>query len=200
MALPQEKRYTPEEFYSMDLPGRCELINGRIFIGENDEWYKGGDIIDMSPAPNYVHQQLVGELHIEIGNYIRKHKGKCKVFTAPADVKIKDSTVQPDVFVTCDPSKIDGQNHNGAPDWVIEVLSQSNSRRDTVEKLYLYREGGVREYWIVDPEGRRVIVYPFEECSPPKMSLIMYTFEDTIDVNIYKDASEPLTIRLADYF
>jgi len=198
MAMPKEKLYTPEEFYSMDLPERCELIKGRIYIGESEECYKEGQPVDMSPAPNFFHQEIVSDIHGEIFNYIRRRKGKCKVFTAPADVKIGKCTVQPDIFVTCDPSKIDGQNHNGAPDWVIEVLSPSTSKRDTVSKVALYRDGGAREYWIVDPEQRQVIVYPFEECEPPRMVSMWYTFEDAIPVSIYKNEPEPLALRLAD--
>ncbi len=198
MKMPKEKLYTPEEFYSMELPERCELIKGRIYIGESEECYKEGQPIDMSPSPNIRHQEISGSLFTEIFNYIKKHKGKCRVFAAPTDVKIGESTVVPDIFVTCDPSRLDGQKHNGAPDWVIEVLSPSTSKRDTISKVALYREGGAQEYWIVDPDQRQVIVYPFEECEPPRMVSMWYTFEDNIPVSIYKNEPDPLSLRLAD--
>ncbi len=195
MALPKEKYYTPEEFYSMDLPECCELIYGDIYIGESEEKYNGGEITDMSPAPNFFHQEISGNVYTDISVYIRKQKGKCKVFTAPTDVKIGDNTVQPDIFVTCDPSKINGQYHNGAPDWAIEILSPSTAKRDTVYKMRLYKESGVREYWLIDPERRWVIVYPFEE----NKNLEVYTFETPVTAHIYKNEPEPLVIRLADY-
>ncbi len=179
----------------MDLPECCELIYGNIYLGESEEKYTGGEITDMSPAPNFFHQEIAGRICNIVQNYIDKQKGKCKVFTAPADVKIGDNTVQPDVFLTCDPSKIDGQNHIGAPDWVIEIMSPSTSRRDSVDKMILYKESGVREYWLVDPPLRRILVYPFEE----NVSFEVYSFETPVTAHIYKNEPEPLVIRLADY-
>ncbi len=110
---------------------------------------------------------------------------------SPSDVKLsKTDVVQPDIFVVCDPDKLDGQRCNGAPDWVIEILSPSNEKIDTVKKLDLYSSAGVREYWIVAPEEERVIVYPFAA----KKSTGIFTFDDDIPAGIYNDAAEPLNI------
>lgn len=182
MPIPKEKRYTVEEFYSMkDLPERCELIDGHI--------------IDMSPSPNLRHQNISVNLATDITNYIRKNKGKCKVFPAPADVKLENGIiVQPDIYVTCDPNKLNGQYHDGAPDWVIEILSPSTAMRDCIEKRDLYKSAGVREYWIVDPDTERVSVFPFGENGGTEL----YKFDDDIPVHIYKDDPEPLKIRIGE--
>ena len=177
-ALEKEKRYTSDEFLAMtDLPECCELIDGYIY--------------DMSAAPNTLHQRISGEIFGEIRNYIKRNSGKCEYFHAPFDVRLNEyNTVQPDIFVVCDPDKLDGQRCNGAPDWVIEILSPSNETHDLKDKLYLYKEAGVREYWIVDPMQERVIVYPF---TTTKITGI-YTFDDDIPAGIYSDAAEPLSI------
>lgn len=184
MAIPDKRRYTADEFYSMDLPERCELIHG--------------EIVDLA-SPNQQHQDISMRISTLIQMYIDKNKGKCKVYAAPADVKLSDSIiVQPDIYVACDPDKLDGQYHNGGPDWVIEITSPSTALRDCIEKLSLYKTAGVKEYWIIDTEKKRVVVYCFADS--PIMNAEMYTFSDNIPVHIYKDNTEPLNIRLADYF
>ena len=176
-ALENEKRYTSDEFLAMTgLPECCELLDGYIY---------------MSPSPSQDHQRIVKRITGTIDRYISKNKGKCEVFMSPSDVKLSDYyTVQPDIFVVCDPDKLDGQKCNGAPDWVIEILSPSNEAHDLTDKLSLYKEAGVREYWIVDPMQERVIVYPF---TTTKITGI-YTFDDDIPAGIYSDAAEPLNI------
>lgn len=56
--------------------------------------------------------------------------------------------VEPDLSVICDKSKLDDRGCNGAPDWVIEIVSPSSQRMDYMIKLFKYRDAGVREYWI----------------------------------------------------
>ena len=97
------------------------------------------------------------------------------------DVKLDDqNVVQPDVFVVCDRDKIDSKRINGAPDLVIEIMS-SNRYIDLFRKLDLYSRLGVREYWIVDPRDRKIIVYFFEQTDYPQI----FTFDDSIPVGIF---------------
>ena len=147
--LKEKRYYTAEDYFAMtDKEGRFELIDGELY--------------DMSPAPSLDHQSISVLLTWQIAGYIYSHKGKCRLFHAPSDVKLDDyNIVQPDLFVVCDPEKLDGQSCNGAPDWVIEILSPSNSARDTKVKLELYRRFGVREYWIADPDTEKVTVHIF---------------------------------------
>ena len=104
-------------------------------------------------------------LFAAIYNYIKEHKGKCEVYSAPFAVFInKDdfNYVEPDISVVCDPNKLNDKGCNGAPDWIIEIVSPSSRRMDCSTKLFKYRTAGVREYWIVDPAKERITVWDFE--------------------------------------
>ena len=182
-ALEKARTYTADEYLAMSgLPERCELIDGEIYA--------------MSPSPNIAHQGVSMGISAEIRNFIRKNGGKCRVFAAPSDVKLDDGTVvQPDIYVVCDPDKLDEQKCNGAPDWVIEIVSPSDTKRDTIDKLKLYEAAGVREYWIVFPVEQQVLVYRFFDA--PNTTGI-YKFTDPITVGIYKDTSTPLIITVAE--
>ena len=173
-----KREYTSDEFLSINgLEGRYELVSGELYA--------------MLPSPNLLHQKISGGLYWRIRSYIEENKGKCTVLAAPSDVKLDDkNTVQPDIFVVCDSEKFDEHGCNGAPDWVIEILSPYDPTHDTVEKLALYSSAGVREYWIVDPMSQKVLVYPFEEGS----SVGIFTFDDDIKAGIYKSSVSPLTI------
>ena len=185
MPLPDKQKYTADEFFKM-------------FPESNSERYElyQGEVVAMA-SPSIQHQNIVLGLGSEIRAYIKKNKGKCQVFVAPVDVKLTDDTVViPDVFVVCDPSKIDEKRCNGAPDWVIEVTS-SNYRTDYVDKLELYKEAGVREYWIINPEKNSVTVLLFEK-NPA--NFMLYRFSDIIPVNIYKNAPIQLEICIENLF
>jgi Uma2 family endonuclease len=94
-----------------------------------------------------------------------------------------DTVVIPDISVICDKDKLDNKGCNGAPDFIVEIVSASNSAHDYVKKLNLYLDYGVHEYWIVNPINRTVLIYFFEKEITP----FRYDFEDTIKVNIYED-------------
>ncbi|NBI77101.1 Uma2 family endonuclease, partial [Lachnospiraceae bacterium] len=150
MALPQPKLYTTEDIYALPEGTRAELIDGQLYY--------------MAP-PNTRHQRILSFLHLEIGNYIRANKGTCEVFPAPFAVFLfaDDSKyLEPDISVICDTDKLNNHGCNGAPDWIIEIVSPSSRPMDYYTKLSLYRTAGVREYWIVDPEKNRILVYNFE--------------------------------------
>ncbi len=96
-----------------------------------------------------------------------------EVFAAPTDVTLdpgSQTRVQPDIlFVSKSRSHIirDDGIH-GAPDLVIEILSESSYWTDREEKLQLYRRCGVPEYWMMDYENRCVLAYRFAESSEPR--------------------------------
>ena len=107
-------------------------------------------------------------------------------YSAPFDVKLNNSPltiVQPDLMVICNPDKLDGKRCNGAPDFIIEIVSPGNPADDYIRKLYYYKNAGVREYWIVDPRRRTITVNFFEQ----NILNVQYSFEATIKVNIYDD-------------
>lgn len=148
----ESPRYRYADYRAWDGPERWELIEGEPCL--------------MSPSPTSRHQELVGELLLQIGLHLRGRP--CKVLPSPLDVRLpKDqeaeddiaTVVQPDLVVVCDPQKIDRAGVRGAPDLVIEVLSPSTALRDRQVKRQLYLECGVREYWIVDDEAREITLF-----------------------------------------
>lgn len=181
MPFPKEVRYTAEEFF-------------KLIPESNSELYEllEGEIVALA-SPGTLHQRIVGEIFFEIKNYIKTNKGICKPFISPYDVKLDEYTVViPDILVVCDPSKIDDKRCNGAPDFVIEVTS-GNRSDDFVRKLVLYKEAGVREYWIVDTQNKKTVVYFFDESDSPNI----YTFEQSIPVGIYSKNEIKLEINIA---
>jgi Uma2 family endonuclease len=142
--------YSYADYLTWQFADAVELIKGKIQL--------------MSPAPNVKHQRLSWQLSGALFNYF-SHKS-CSAFSAPFDVRLYDrkksllankditTVVQPDICVICDSSKLDEQGCNGAPDWIIEILSKGNSKKEVNTKHALYAESGVKEYWLV---------YPYEE-------------------------------------
>lgn len=172
-ALARANIYTEEDYYNLPENVRAELIDGQIYY--------------MS-APSRIHQEILSFLHLEIGNYLRSQNGSCKVYTAPFAVKLFSeddrNVVEPDVSVICDPNKLTDRGCTGAPDWIVEIVSPSNSSHDYIRKLNLYADAGIREYWIVNPIKESIFVYHLEET---KFEAAAYTFQDKIKVNIYDD-------------
>ena len=170
--LRQEKAYTIDDIYSLPDGERAELIDGKIYY--------------MAP-PNTKHQRLVHFFDREIGNYIQNNNGECEVLPAPFAVFLNEDEinyVEPDISVICDRDKITDKGCNGAPDWIIEIVSPGNKPMDYFTKLFKYRSAGVREYWIVDPTREVVTVYRFE-----KETMEQYSFGEDIPVGLYEDFS-----------
>lgn len=101
----------------------------------------------------------------------------------PENKRIEVFENQPDLMIVCDKEKLDGKRCNGAPDFIIEIVSPSNPADDYIRKLYYYKNAEVREYWIVDPRRKTVTVNYFSK----NMLNIQYSFDATIKVNIYED-------------
>lgn len=172
MALEQEKFYTEEDYWNTPEDVRVELIDGKFY--------------DLA-SPNRLHQTILGGMYATIYNYLKAKGGSCSVYPAPFAVKLfenRGNIVEPDISVICDPSKLTKRGCTGAPDWIIEIISPSNSSHDYVRKLSLYADAGVREYWIVDPRQESIFVYYLEKES---FKAEAYTFQDKLKVNIYDD-------------
>ena len=111
------------------------------------------------------HQTISMELSTILNTYIKSNNGACRVFHTPFDVKLNDqplTIVQPGLMIICDKNKLDGKRCNGAPDFIIEIVSPGNPSDDYIRKLYYYKNAGVHEYWIVDPRRKTVTVNYFE--------------------------------------
>ena len=91
--------------------------------------------------------------------------------------------MQPDLLVVCDRGKITSRCIVGAPDLIVEILSPSTRERDLRLKASKYANAGVREYWIIDPDKRIILVYRFSESRFPAC----FCFADSIPVGIWDD-------------
>lgn len=171
-ALRKEEIYTIEDIYALPEGERAELIDGRIYY--------------MAP-PSTMHQRILNYISTEINLYIRKNNGVCEIFPAPFAVfldKDDKNYVEPDISVICDKDKITKKGCYGAPDWVIEIVSPSSKSMDYFTKLFKYRTAGVREYWIVDPVKKQILVYEYEQGT-----MEQYAFGDDVPVGIYEGFS-----------
>ena len=169
----KDEMCTIEDIYTLPEGQRAELINGIIY--------------NMS-LPNRIHQKLTGELYFEIKQFIKRNGGSCEIYLAPFGVFLNEDDrtyVEPDISVVCDQNKLDEHGCKGAPDFIIEIVSPSSRKMDYSNKMTLYSNAGVREYWIVDPVKERTTVYRFEEDAAP----IIIPFTQPIQVGIYNDLS-----------
>lgn len=168
--MPEGKKHTVKEIEALAEGERAELIDGELY---------------MMAAPTMTHQDILGWLNMRIRLYIMEKNGACKVLPAPFAVYIKEDDhnyVEPDLSVICDVDKLGEKGCHGAPDWVIEIVSPSSKVMDCVRKHSLYGEAGVREYWVVDPEERSVVVYGFAHDFSKQ-----YSFTDRVKAGIYED-------------
>ena len=141
--------YSAEDYWTLPEGVRAELIDGEL-------WGLA--------SPSRIHQEIVAELTARLRSTIKDKTGACRVYPAPFAVNrfADDSTfVEPDVSVICDRRKLSDRGCDGAPDLIIEVVSPSNSDMDYISKLSLYRDAGVHEYWICDPQRERTRIYVF---------------------------------------
>ena len=113
------------------------------------------------PAPSFGHQGISGNLYFALTLFLRQHQLGF-VRYAPLDVILSaHDVVEPDLlFISNERAGIiQAANVQGAPDLVIEILSDSTRRKDETLKRDLYERSGVREYWIVDPQASRVRIF-----------------------------------------
>ncbi|MFP5041956.1 Uma2 family endonuclease [Parasediminibacterium sp. JCM 36343] len=183
------RQYTYADYLTWKFEDRVELIKG---------W-----ISRMSPAPLRFHQDISFKLSWQIGAFLKNKK--CKIYMAPFDVRLTNkrkkatnksivSVVQPDLCVICDTSKLDEKGCIGAPDWVIEILSRGNTKKEMKDKFSLYEENGVKEYWIVFPDYFQVQAYDLLDNKFVLRNT--YTKGDEIPVGIF----EGFTIDSDDMF
>jgi Uma2 family endonuclease len=146
-AIPEGRKLTYDDFLAIPDDGlRHEIIDGVHYV---------------TPSPNLRHQRVVGALYLRIANHLEAHSVG-EVFLAPFDVVFtKFDVVEPDLlFVSKERLEIvTEKNVEGTPDLVIEVLSESTSRRDLGMKRQMYDRAGVIEYWIADPESETIQVF-----------------------------------------
>lgn len=151
-----KKQYTYADYLTWRFEERVELIKGWLH--------------KMSPAPRRIHQKIEGIIFNKFFNYLEFKA--CEVYQSPFDVRLIknkgkddeiDTVVQPDISIICDSKKLDDAGCLGAPDLIVEVLSDSTAKKDYNEKFNLYEENGVKEYWIANPATHTIEVYSLKD-------------------------------------
>lgn len=158
--------YTVDDLKALPSGVRVELIDG-VFYQFN--------------APKVNHQRLVFMIAKQLDECAASRG--CEVLISPLSVRLDHDNrtlVQPDVMAICDNDKIQDGGIVGAPEFIAEVLSSSTRRRDLTIKVGKYEHAGVREYWIIDSEQERVLVYDFND----EKVIYHYTFNDKIPVRL----------------
>lgn len=167
----QPETITLKQYEALPEDRRAEVFDGVVY--------------DLA-SPSQIHQELSMELSNILYNYMKSKQTSCQVLSAPFDVILSDNPltiVQPDIMIICDKNKLDGTRCNGAPDFIIEIVSPGNPSDDYIRKAYYYKNYGVREYWIVDPRRKTVTVNYFEG----DLVSVQYPFDSIIKVHIYED-------------
>ncbi|MDN3687283.1 Uma2 family endonuclease [Cyclobacterium jeungdonense] len=146
-------RFSYADYLSWQLDEMVELIRGKVFK-------------QAAAAPRRVHQEISMVLSNKLYEFL---KGKiCKVYVAPFDVRLPvssrkhediDTVVQPDICVVCNPEKLDELGCVGAPDLIVEILSPGNNKKELQLKYEVYEASGVKEYWVVHPDERSLLIY-----------------------------------------
>lgn len=186
--LDLSKQYTYADYLKWQFEERIELLKG---------------FVARMSAPNRYHQKISGVLQYKIQHFL--WKSPCSLYVAPFDVRLvrknkitnKDITtvVQPDLSIICDKNKLDKRGCIGAPDWIIEILSPGNSKKEVKDKFEIYQENGVREYWLVYPDDKSIIVYVLNE-QGKYIGLPPLTEDDIASSFVFPD----LEINLKDVF
>lgn len=180
LAQSVEESYTTAYIEALPEGKRAELIDGAVF--------------DMA-TPDTVHQRLVNKLSYALNKYFDEKGGSCEVFPAPFAVYLNqdDRTyVEPDISVICDKDKLDKRGCNGAPELVIEIVSESSQNMDYKIKLFKYRSAGVKEYWVVNPLTKIVNTYRFDESLSGEDGA--FPFDEAISFGMYPE----LFVRLSE--
>ena len=186
--LDLNQTYSYADYLTWQFKETVELIKGKIML--------------KSPSPNVKHQRIERQLLVAIDWHLKGKK--CEVFPAPFDVRlyhrkksILDSheihtVVQPDLCVICNPEILDTQGCNGAPDWIIEILSKGNSKREMQIKYELYQESGVQEFWIVYPNDQAINQFVLDDNGRYQLMQI-YTDDDIATPYLFPELAIELT-------
>ena len=179
----EQGEYTLEDYYALPDDDRVELIDGVFY--------------DMA-APTSIHQIMVTAIWKQFSDYIEAHHGTCLPMISPLDVQLdrdERTMVQPDVLIVCDTSKVIVRCVYGAPDLVVEILSPGTRRKDMIIKLNKYMNAGVKEYWMVDPDQKQVMVYDFDH----ERYAVTYDFDAKVPVGLYDGDCQVDFRKIYDY-
>jgi Uma2 family endonuclease len=154
---------------------RTELIDGNIF---KMKLY----------LPIYA--QVLRALYVMMATHIGSEKTGAKIYQFVGVQLDKDekTCMVPDLCVVIDSQKLEGGKFVvGAPEMIVEILGSDveDRRRDLTVKVEKYAAAGVREYWILDPEHERMMVYDFTKEVPTLPEI--HSFAEEVPVKVFKD-------------
>lgn len=157
MSIPQHsdnKKYTYSDYLTWPEEERWEIIDGIPY---------------MQSAPTWQHQVISGQLMLQFGEYLKNKP--CRIFSAPFDLRIPELNevdeettfvCQPDLLIICDKEGLKGTGYYGTPTLIIEISSPSTARNDKLLKFNKFEKAGVKEYWIIEPDGNFVSVFTLQ--------------------------------------
>lgn len=166
---------------------RYEIINGDLYL--------------MS-SPRGIHQLLLGEIFGQLREFFKDKR--YRPFVAPLDVIFNESNdrkkwdivLQPDIFVLCDLDKYEKNYVKGAPDFIIEIASPTNLIHDRFKKYTIYQKYGVKEYWIIEPNDKKIFTFVYDEEREVYWTFGEYNITDDVPVSSFKE----LKITLSDFY
>lgn len=184
---PVQGDWTYEDYLRLPDDGnRYEVIRGFLYV-------------TAAPAP--LHQYVCARLSLLVGGFVAERKLGV-LLASPLDVRFPEGLgdpVQPDLLFLRtgnQPRWEQDQSFDGVPDLVIEVLSRSTAYRDRHLKRDTYREAGIREYWIVDPWKRTVLVHVLSDDGRRYAELCLGGEGDTVRSAVLAG----LEVRVTDLF
>jgi len=143
-------KFTYEDYKTLPAEKRYELLEGELV---------------MVPSPKEYHQRISGKLEFLLRAFVQDH-ALGVVYDAPFDVVLSEETVVQPEIIFISKERLDiitEDNVRGAPDLVIEILSEATAERDRIAKRLLYAKYGVKEYWLVDPQTKSIEVLQLGE-------------------------------------
>ena len=147
---PRQGFWTYEAYAALPEDGRrYEIVQG---------------VLMMTPAPEPVHQGIMGEIYDFLRSQIFNTK-RGLVLTAPIDVVFSEGmNTQPDVLVLLKEhlDRLQEKRILGVPDLVVEIISPSSATYDRLVKHTIYEQAGVPEYWLVKPRSQSIEVFALE--------------------------------------
>lgn len=180
----------------MELNANCLTYEDLLLLPEDGKRHEliGGEHY-VTPSPNFFHQSFIVKLSRVIDNFLEENKLGI-LLTAPFDVVLSPGdVVEPDLLFVGNNriGHIADKNVNGAPDLVVEVISESTRRTDKKIKLRLYESSDVIEYWLADPVVQTIEVY-----SRSQENRLVRTAEYEDTDKLTSELFPGLVIKLAD--
>ncbi len=160
---------------------RYEIIEGELFV---------------TPAPITKHQIVSLNLSTILHRHVRKHK-LGRVLAAPTDVILsRTNVVQPDLLFISKKRQqiITEENIQGAPDLIVEILSEFTEEQDRTLKMQVYARHGVPHYWLIDPERETLEVYELDPDSRSFRHRATYQRDKTFQPTLFPK----LKLKLAE--